>query len=191
MEVSEAIRSRRSIRKFQDRRVPRDVLEKLVDYARLAPSGMNKQPLEFVIVDKPELEREIFDYTSWAGAVDWSPSSEERPCAYILILVNEKVKPVTADYDAGLAAGNICLGAMGEGLGSCLLGALDYESIESLLGIPGSHPLVLTVALGYSDQEVVLEEGTSEIDYWLDEECVLHVPKRPSENIVHVNGWDG
>ncbi|MBS3825365.1 nitroreductase family protein, partial [Candidatus Bipolaricaulota bacterium] len=54
MEVSEAIRSRRSIRKFQDRRVPRDVLEELVDYARLAPSGMNKQPLEFVIVDKPD-----------------------------------------------------------------------------------------------------------------------------------------
>jgi len=191
MEVSEAIRSRRSIRKFQDRRVPRDVLEELVDYARLAPSGMNKQSLEFVIVDKPELEKKIFDYTSWAGAVDWNPGTEERPRAYVFILVNEGVKPVTAKYDAGLAAGNICLGAVDRGLGSCILGALEYESIETLLGVPDDHKLDLAVGLGYPDQEVVLEEETSEIDYWLDEECVLHVPKRPSENIIHVNGWDG
>ncbi|MBS3736528.1 nitroreductase family protein, partial [Candidatus Bipolaricaulota bacterium] len=53
MEVSEAIRSRRSVRKFRDQRVPRKDLIELVDYARLAPSGMNKQPLEFVIVDEP------------------------------------------------------------------------------------------------------------------------------------------
>ncbi|MFW6104337.1 MAG: nitroreductase family protein [Candidatus Bipolaricaulota bacterium] len=191
MEVSEAIRSRRSIRKFQDRRIPQDVLEELVDYARLAPSGMNKQPLEFIIVDKPELERKIFDYTSWAGAVDWNPGPKERPRSYILILVNEDVKPVTADYDAGLAAGNICLGAVDRGLGSCILGALEYEAIETLLGIPGNHRLDLAVGLGYPDQEVVLEDGTPEIDYWLDKEGVFHVPKRPSENIIHVNGWDG
>lgn len=191
MEVSEAICSRRSIRKFQDKRVPRDVLEKLVDYARLAPSGMNKQPLEFVIVDEPELEREIFDYTSWAGAVDWNPGPEERPRAYVLILVNEGVKPVTPDYDAGLAAGNICLGAVDKGLGSCILGALEYESIETLIGVSGDHKLDLAIGLGYPDQEVELEDGTTEIDYWLDEEGVLHVPKRPSEKIVHVNGWDG
>ncbi|MBS3739972.1 nitroreductase family protein [Candidatus Bipolaricaulota bacterium] len=190
MEVSEAIRSRRSVRKFQDRRIPRDVLEELVDYARLAPSGMNKQPLEFVIVDKPDLERKIFDYTSWAGAVDWNPGPEERPRAYVFILVNEGVKPVTADYDVGLAAGNICLGAVDTGLGSCILGALEYESIETLLGIPGDHRLDLAVGLGYPDQEVVLEDGTPEIDYWLDKEGVFHVPKRPSENIIHFNGWD-
>lgn len=190
MEISEAIRARRSIRKFKDRRVPRNALEELVDYARLAPSGMNKQSLEFVIVDQPEMERELFDYTSWAGAVDWAPGMAERPRAYILILINEEVEPVTEKHDAGLAAGNICLGAVGKGLGSCILGALDYESIEDLLGTPDGYQLDLVVGLGYPDQEVVIEDGRSEIEYWFDEEGVFHVPKRPLEKVLHINGWE-
>ncbi|MEF8849679.1 MAG: nitroreductase family protein [Candidatus Bipolaricaulota bacterium] len=191
MEVSEAIRSRRSVRKFRDQRVPRKDLIELVDYARLAPSGMNKQPLEFVIVDEPELERELFNYTNWAGAVDWDPEPDERPRAYVLILIDHEVKPATENHDAGLAAGNICLGAVDKGLGSCLLGAIDKGSIKKLVGVPDQLELDLAVGLGYPDQEIVLEEGTEKIDYWLGEEGVFHVPKKPVDDILHVNGWEG
>lgn len=190
MEVSEAIRGRRSVRKYDDERVSRENLKELVDYARLAPSGMNKQPLEFLVVDEPDLERELFEYTNWAGAVDWNPDPNERPRAYILILINSEVKPATEDHDAGLAAGNICLGAMDKGLGSCLLGAIDKDPIKELLDIPDSHELDLAVGLGHPNQEIVLEEGTDKIDYWLDEEGVFHVPKRPSDSILHLNGWN-
>lgn len=191
MEVSEAIRSRRSVRKFKDQRVPREDLVELVDYARLAPSGMNKQPLEFVIVDEPELERELFNYTNWAGAVDWDPEPEERPRAYVLVLIDHEVKPATENHDAGLAASNICLGAVDKGLGSCLLGAIDKESIKKLVGVPEQLELDLAVGIGYPDQDIVLEEGTEKIDYWLDEEGVFHVPKRPVDDTLHVNGWEG
>lgn len=191
MEVSEAIRKRRSVRKFKDKRVPRKDLVELVGYARLAPSGMNKQPLEFVIVDEPDLERELFDYTNWAGAVDWNPEPEERPRAYVLILINHEVNPATEDHDAGLAAGNICLGAVDKGLGSCLLGAIDKESIKGLVDIPDRLELDLAVGLGHPDQEIVLEEETKKIDYWLDEKGIFHVPKKPVEDILHINGWEG
>lgn len=191
MEVSEAIRSRRSVRKFKDQRVPREDLVELVDYARLAPSGMNKQPLEFVVVDKPELERELFNYTNWAGAVDWDPEPEERPRAYVLVLIDHEVKPATENHDAGLAASNICLGAVDKGLGSCLLGAIDKESIKKLVGVPEQLELDLAVGLGYPDQDIVLEEGAEKIDYWLDEEGVFHVPKRSVDDTLHVNGWEG
>ena len=190
MDVAEALLSRRSVRKFEDRRVDRKELEDLVDFGRLAPSGMNKQPIEFLVVDRPELEQEVFEYTNWAGAVDWEPDFEERPRAYIFLLINEEIEPVTENHDAGLAAGNICLGATGKGLGTCLLGALDKESLEGILGIPGSRKLDLAVAIGYPDQEIEMEESREEIDYWLDEAGTLHVPKRPVEKVVHYNDWE-
>ncbi len=190
MEVSEAILGRRSVRAFEDRRISRQDLEELVNYARLAPSGMNKQPLEFVVVDEPELERELFDYTNWAGAVDWNPTVEERPRAYVVILINPEVDPATEKHDAGLAAGNICLGAVEKGLGSCILGALERQSIRELLDIPEGRAVDLAVGLGYPDQEVVLEEERDEIDYWRDEEGVFHVPKKPPGKLIHFNGWE-
>ncbi len=190
MDVAEAILSRRSVRKFEDRRVDRKELEDLVEFGRLAPSGMNKQPIEFLVVDRPELEQDVFEHTNWAGALDWEPDFEERPRAYIFLLINEEINPVTENHDAGLAAGNICLGATGKGLGTCLLGALDKESLEDILGIPGSRKLDLAVAVGYPDQEIEMEDGRQEIDYWLDEVGTLHVPKRPVEKVVHFNGWE-
>lgn len=190
MDLAKAILSRRSVRKFRNRRVNREELEELADFGRLAPSGMNKQPIEFLVVDKPELEQEVFDHTNWAGAVDWEPDFEERPRAYIFLLINGEIEPVTGNHDAGLAAGNICLGATGKGLGTCLLGALDKKPLEGILGSPDSRKLDLAVAIGYPDQEIEIEEGRDEIDYWLDEVGTLHVPKRPVEKIVHSNGWE-
>lgn len=189
MEISEAIRKRRSVRKFKDKRVPREDLKELVDFARLAPSGMNKQSLEFLIVDEPDLEKELFRYANWAGAIDWSPSLENRPRAYIVILVNEDVNPATENHDAGLASANICLGAVGKGLDSCLLGAIDKEATKKLLKIPNHFGLDLAIGLGYSDQKIVLDEESDTIDYWLDEEDVFHVPKKPLEELLHINYW--
>ena len=189
MDVAEAILSRRSVRKFKDKRVEREELEDLVDFGRLASSGMNTQPIEFLVVDRPEMEKEVFEQTNWAGAVDWNPDFEERPRAYIFLLINEAVEPVTENHDAGLAAGNICLGAVGKGLGTCLLGALNKEPLEDMLDIPDTRKLDLAAAVGYPNQEIAVEEGRDDIDYWLDEAGTLHVPKRPVEKIVHFNGW--
>ncbi len=189
MDVSKAIRARRSIRKFTQRRIPHEDLERLVDYARLAPSGMNKQPLEYVIVDEEEVEREFFNYTSWAGSVDWSPTEDERPRAYIVILYNTAVERVTVEEDSGLAAENIMLGATEMGIGSCPLGALDEDGIRKLLSIPDDRSLCFAIGLGYPDQSIQLEDGRDETDYWIDDKDVLHVPKKPVEDLLHVNGW--
>ncbi|MFB6291336.1 MAG: nitroreductase family protein [Candidatus Bipolaricaulia bacterium] len=191
MEVSEAIRRRRSIRKFKDQRVPREDLIELVDYARLAPTGMNKQPIEFVIIDEPEVEQNFFDFTSWAGAVDWDPDLEDRPRAYVLILINPSVKPVTEKHDAGLAAGNICLGAVSKGLGSCLQVPAKKGEIKELLSVPQNRVVDLAVGLGYPDQESKLEDEMDSVDYWLDREGVVHVPKRSLEQVLHINNWEG
>lgn len=189
MEVSEVIKARRSIRKFNSKRVDRKSLEELVDYARLAASGRNKQPLEYVIVDRPKVEKEFFNYTSWAGSVDWFPSMEDRPRAYIVILANTSIEETTDDLDTGLAAANICLGAVDKGLGTCPLGALEEDDIKKLLDIPVDYEVKLTIGLGYPDQTVELEDNNTEPEYWLDEDGTMHVPKKPLGELLHINGW--
>jgi len=189
LEVSEAIKARRSIRKFKNKRVNRESLEELVNYARLAPSGRNKQPLEYVIVDEPDLVKQFFKYTAWAGSVDWFPSMEDRPKAYIVIMVNTNIEETTDSLDAGLAAANICLGAVDRGLGTCPLGALEKEDIKKLLNLPGDREVKLAIGLGYPNQEVELEDNRLDPEYWLDEEGKFHVPKKPLARILHLNEW--
>ena len=99
MDVYEAAISRRSIREFKDIPVPYDVLEKCVNAARLAPSAMNSQLCEYIIVDDEQLLPQVLDAVgSWAGQPrpkeGWSP--ERRPKATSTrINLNARVAPVS------------------------------------------------------------------------------------------------
>lgn len=70
MNTEKAIKRRRSIRKFKDKEVPYKTLKEIVNSGRLAPSAMNRQPSEYLIVDDQELVKRIFSSTSWAGFLD-------------------------------------------------------------------------------------------------------------------------
>lgn len=191
MEVSDAIENRRSIRKFKDERIPYEVLEELVEAGRVAPSAANLQPLEYLIVDDSDLEKEIFENTEWAGYVDWEPSVEERPRAYILILVDEENMNDWYKYDAGLAVENICLSAVDRGLATCILGAIDREAISEILDIPGTKRVDVAVAVGVPDQEAEIDQsGDDEVEYWIDEDENFHVPKKDLEKILYRNKFE-
>ncbi|MFW5932641.1 MAG: nitroreductase family protein [Candidatus Hadarchaeota archaeon] len=192
MHVSKAIRKRRSIRKFKDKRVDYDDLEALVEAARLAPSAANLQPLEYLIVDDPEIEKDIFEYTEWAGYVDWEPSFEKRPRAYILILVDEENMNKWYKYDAGLAAENICLSAVDRGLATCILGAIDRDSISEMLNAPEEKRIDLAVAVGFPDQKSDIDESADDpVRYGIDDEMNFRVPKRSLEDVLHRNRFEG
>jgi len=190
MELIEALKKRRTVRKFKRRDVDPEKLKKLVDWARLAPSGMNRQPLSFLLVDEEALERKIFANSGWGGNVEWNPTEEERPPAYIVILIESDMDDWVARYDVGLAAENICLGALEYGLATCLLGSIDEDRLREIFSIPEDKKVGLTVAVGYPDQEAFTEplEGDS-TGYWLDEDLNFHVPKRDLEEILYINGF--
>jgi nitroreductase len=78
----EKIKRRRTIRKFLKKAVPKETLLKCVDAARLSPSGVNFQPLRYVIVDDQKLLKKVFGTLSWAVYLpDYYPSEEEMPQA--------------------------------------------------------------------------------------------------------------
>lgn len=188
MEVSEAIKKRRSIRKFKEKRITYETLKKLIDAGRIAPSAANLQPLEYLIVDDPELEKRVFENTEWANYIDWEPSFEERPRAYIFILIDEKNITDWYKYDVGLASENICLKALDEGLGACILAAINRDAITELLNVPENKRVDIAIALGVPDQEAKIDDSREgDVEYWIDDEENFHVPKRDLEDILHRN----
>lgn len=191
MDVLEAIRKRRSIRRFRPDPVPREILETLVDAARLAPSGMNIQPIEFVIVDDPEVAAKVFPLLLWAGYITpkGNPPPGEEPKAYIVNLINPKTNPRTPKHDVAAAAENIHLAAVSMGLGTCWVGSVNRPELAKVLGIPKDYEIDTVIALGYPAESPVVEVAGDSIEYWKDEEGVLHVPKRPLESILHVNAF--
>lgn len=180
--------NRRSIRKYQQKVVPTELLVQCVDAARLSPSGANRQPLKYTIIHERELLVKVFSTLKWAGYLpEYYPTRTEMPMAYIVILLDQKVAK-NCGHDAGIAAMSISMVAYDAGVGSCMLGAVDRERLGKILKIADDHQILLVIALGYPAEEPVVEkmkEGDQK--YWLDQQGVLHVPKRAFEEIVSWN----
>ena len=188
--IYEKITSRRSIRKYVQKDVPREVLLRCVDAARLSPSGANRQPLKYIIVNDQELIKEVFSTLKWAGYLpNYQPSEHEMPRAYIVIILDKRIHE-NPSHDAGIAAMSISMVAFDEGLGSCILGAVDREKLRGILRAPDGLDIVLVVALGYPAESPVADKmKDGDVKYWLDENRVLHVPKRSLEEVVKWNRY--
>jgi nitroreductase len=193
MDIFEIIKNRRSVRRFSQEKLDRNLLIKLVDAARCAPSKANIQPLEYIIVDEPNVCRQLFETLSWAGHVrpKRNPQPDQRPTAYIVVLADTDI---TSDAYVAAAAAieNILLAATGSGIGSCWLGAVDRMKLLQILGIDEKYQIDSVIAIGKPAetpvQEDVAGDGTK---YYLDEKDVMHVPKKPLKKILHFNRFGG
>lgn len=191
MDVYQAILKRRTIRRFQQKPITDKILEKLVNAGRLAPSAANLQPLEYIVVDKPSLVKKVFPALSWAGyiAPRGNPPLEERPVAYIVILINKNKTTMSGTQDAAAAIENIILTALEEGIGSCWIVSVEKKTLGKKLGVPEHCYLDSVIALGYPQEEPVLEEIKDSVEYWKDKQGTLHVPKRKTTDILHRNRY--
>jgi len=187
----ETIVGRRTIRRFKPDAVPRELLERLADAGRLAPSAANMQPLEFVVVDGAGPKAEIFPCLKWAAyiAPAGDPRPGEEPAAYIITLVNSKIREKMFEYDVGAATENMTLAALAEGVGSCWMLSIDRDKIRAILGIPEHYRIDSVLALGYPAEDPAAEVAGESIRYWKDAEGRLHVPKRERASVVHVNRY--
>lgn len=192
MDVYKTILKRRTIRRFKNISIPYEILEKCVDAGRLAPSASNLQPCEYIIVDKGDLLKEVFNILKWAAYISpkGDPPLGERPKAYIVVLVNKNIRIRGYEYDVGAAVENIILAALEEGIGSCCMGSINRNKLRKILDVPNSYAIDLIVALGYPNESPVEEELKDSIKYWKDENEILHVPKRKLIDILHRNTFD-
>lgn len=181
-------RSTRSYRRFhQDVPIDLETLRGLVNLARQAASGANRQPLKYVLSADPETNREIFQTLKWAGYLTgWEgPEEGERPSAYIVILGDTRIHK-SFGCDHGIAAQTIMLGATEAGFGGCVLGSVDQLGLKQRLGIEEHLVVLLVLALGKPAETVVIDdlEPGGDIRYYRDESDVHHVPKRPLDELI-------
>ena len=183
-----AILSRRTIRRFQQRPISQDMLKKMIEGARLAPSAANLQPLEYLVITNPALLGVVFDSLKWAAYITppWKPDVSQRPVAYVIILVH---KDTSFEYkwDVGFAAAHIILVAESEQIGSCFFENVNRNKLHHDLHIPETFLIDGVIALGYKDEVSIIEEYTTSVKYWRDSNNVLHVPKKNLKDILHFN----
>lgn len=185
MEIYNLITKRRTIRKYQQKPIDKAILLDCINAARLAPSAMNLQPLDYILITKPNNLKKIFACTNWAGYnKEAGPKKGEEPVAYIIIVSDKNVNPEPG-RDVGLASENIVLTALERGVASCMLGAINRDAIAEILKIPENYKVEIVVSLGYPAQESVEDELKKEKHYWLDDDGRLHVPKRKLEDVMH------
>jgi nitroreductase len=143
MEVFDAIQKRRSIRKYKRKELPEELLEKLLEAARLAPTGMNRQPWELVVVKsqatKDRLvpvcrdQKFISDCSVFIAGVDVPEEKWHR-------------------VDIAIAMEHIVLEAVELGLGTCWIGAFQPDKVKEMLGIPRDRDVVACMVVGYPDE---------------------------------------
>lgn len=155
MDIFQAISDRRSIRKYQQRAVEPEKLEKVLDAARLAPSWKNMQCWRFLVLTAPERRRALLE-----AFPEENPGKKAVAMAPCIIVVcadpAESGVENGIDYyvaDTAIAFEHLCLAAQGLGLGTCWMGWFDESRIKEALGIPGEIRVVGLTPLGYPDQE--------------------------------------
>jgi nitroreductase len=187
MKFHEIVRKSRSYRRFDEQKeIPQLALLKLVDNARLIPSGSNLQPLKYYIVEYDQ-RNIVFPFLKWAGYLaDWDgPVEGERPSAYIVIVSDKKISP-NVKWDHGIAAQTILLGAASKEMGGCIIGSIDREGLAAALSISEDYTIELVIALGYPVEKVVIKEieNGDDIKYYRDSEGTHYVPKRKLADII-------
>jgi nitroreductase len=155
------ILSRQSDRKYSDKPIEKEKLNRIIEAGRMSPSANNEQAWKFIVVTEPELLSKTADAAT-AKLLKMNSFVEQAPVQIIIVRespnfsskIGAAVK--NKDYsliDIGIAAENICLQAMAEGIGSCMIGWFDERRIKKLLGIPRSKRVELIITLGYSLSE--------------------------------------
>jgi nitroreductase len=186
MDIHEAIIKRRSIRKFCQKPVSLNILKELVKAASLAPSAANLQPLKYMIIIDANFREMVFDSLKWAAYIfpEGNPGKEEKPVAYIIVVVDETIEKYPAERDVGCAVENMLLLACSKNIGTCWLGAFDKEKLSTALDLPTCYRVDSVIALGYPKEESCIEKWQADVKYFKDESGKMHVPKRNIEDII-------
>lgn len=149
MDVFEAIQTRRSIRKYMEKPVGQKKLAKILEAVRLAPSAMNKQPYNLVVVTDNQTKEKL----SSACNQEWTAPTMVVVCAFP---DRSWIREDGEEYwkaDVAIAMYSLSLAAVEEGLGTCWIAAFKEEEVRRILGIPSDVRIMAMTPLGYAAEK--------------------------------------
>ena len=158
MDVTTAIRTRRSIRKYKKKELPESVLNELLEAARQAPSAANRQAWELVVVRDPKLKADLVPVCKNQKFIEEAP---------VFLVAIEDPEAKWSRVDVTIMMDHLTLAAHEKGLGTCWIGAFEKDKVAALLGVPLTRSVAVCLTLGYPDES---PEGR---------------PRKPLEELVH------
>jgi len=158
-EILGLLESRQSDRRYTDRPVEKEKIDRITEAGRISPSACNGQPWHFIVVDEPELRKKVAAATA-SEVLRMNTFVSQAPV--LIVIIREKSNLTSRagdlikskDYslmDIGIATASMAIQATAEGLGSCIVGWIDERSISKVLGIPKSKRVELVMTIGYTD----------------------------------------
>lgn len=144
METWDAIRARRNVRRYADRPIPREHLDRICEAGRRAPSSMNEQAWDFVLVTERERLRELSRVWRYAEHV----ASSAATIALVLPAADRDERDIRW-FDLGQVAMAMMLAAADLGIGSSHAAVGDQELARELLGLAEDRECAMLLALGY------------------------------------------
>ncbi|MFX0053459.1 MAG: nitroreductase family protein [Promethearchaeota archaeon] len=149
MDVLEAIRNRRSIRKYKDTEVEDDKVNVILEAGQWAPSASNRQPWHFIVVRDKATREKLADAHTYGRFMKESP--------VVIVVLGEPARHQRYNLaDPHNAVQNMLLAAYGQGLSTCWMGVRDTDIepvFRKLLNVPDGLRVVCSVSVGYGDQE--------------------------------------
>ena len=149
MNVSEAIRMKRAVRKFQDKPLPEKIIHAILNAGRRSQSSKNTQPWQFIAIQDKTILKALSECGTWAGHLAGAALG-------VAILTPDPSEKFQTMFDAGQAAAYMQLAAWELGLGSVPASIYEPEVAREILGFPADLHLRIALSFGYPAEEGVL-----------------------------------
>ena len=171
METWEAVRARRNVRQYTDQPIARNDLERILEAGRRAPSSMNWQPWDFVVVTDRDQLVELAKVWQHAGHVATSAAT----IALVAAEPEDEVHRDWLQYDFGQATANMMLTAADLGIGSGHSAVLDQTQAQRVLGFPDGYFCAYLMAMGHPADRPLRP--------------IANPDRRAFDDVVHWNHW--
>lgn len=170
MNVSDAIRTKRAVRKFRDEALPDDVVKAILNAGRRSQSSKNEQGWQFIAIRDKTILKALSECGTWAGHLAGAALG-------VAILTPEPTAKFQTMFDAGQAAAFMQLAAWELGVGSVPASIYEHEKAREVLRFPSEWHLRIALSFGYP----------------LEKENLSAAPKkggrRPLEEVAHWDRW--
>jgi nitroreductase len=142
MALVDTVLDRRSIRRYETREVAKDVLDKILEAGRQAPSAANKQPWHFIVLTDSEIKKEL------SGGL-FNRFVKDAPVTIVGCAHKDLIAGKWSIVSTTIALQNMVVAAWAMGVGSCWIGDFNEEKVKTLLNISESWNVVALVSFGY------------------------------------------
>lgn len=158
------IKERRSVRRYKNEKVDRELLKEIIELSRWSPSWANTQVARYTIVDNEDLIKRIAEEGVKGFAYNIKTLQNTKGVIVLSFVKGKSGKLGSADYDttddnkweifdAGIACQTFCLAAHAKGVGTCVFGIIDDDAISSIAGLPKDEVVGCVITYGYEDGE--------------------------------------